>query len=66
MKCCNVNSIAISKLVETKNNSKYLIEYLDIRSLVLILPKMNGYIKTFKVKDGDDVWYFSVKMMISY
>ena len=30
-------------------------EYLDevIRQLVLILPKMSGYVKTFKVKDGD-------------
>ena len=29
--------------------------YLDktIRSLVLIMPKMSGYIKTFKAKDGD-------------
>ena len=24
-----------------------------IRPLVLIMPKMNGYVKTFKVKDGD-------------
>ena len=32
-----------------------MIRYLDkvIRPLVLILPKMSGYIKTFKVKDGD-------------
>ena len=33
-----------------KNNSKYLIGYLDevIRSLVLILPKMSEYVKTLK------------------
>ena len=32
-----------------------MIGYLDkvIRPLVLILPKMSGYVKTFKVKDGD-------------
>ena len=24
-----------------------------VRSLVLVLPKMSGYVKTFKVKDGD-------------
>ena len=24
-----------------------------MRSLVLIIPKMNGYVKTFKVKEGD-------------
>ena len=41
--------MVISKLTETKTNYKYLIEYLDkaIRLLVLILPKMNGYVKTF-------------------
>ena len=31
------------------------IGYLDkvVRPLVLILPKISGYVKTFKVKDGD-------------
>ena len=45
----------VSKLVETKTNSSYLTRYLGkvIRPLVLVLPKMSGYIKTFKVKDGD-------------
>ena len=48
----NVDDIVISKLVKTKTNSKYLIGYLekDIRPLVLIMPKMNGYVKTFKVE----------------
>ena len=38
-----------------KNNSKCLIEYSDyvIKPLVLILPKMSGYVSTFKDKDGD-------------
>ena len=47
--------IVISKLVETKNNSKYLIRYLDqfIKLLVFILPKMSGDFNTFKVKGGD-------------
>ena len=51
----NVDNIVISKLVKTKSNSKYLIGYLDktIRTLVLIMPKMSGYVKTFKVKDED-------------
>ena len=44
----NIGNIIISKLVETKNNSKYLIGDLHevIRSLVLILPKsqMSGWI----------------------
>ena len=46
--------MVISKLVETKINCKYLIGYLDkaIRPLVLMLPKVSGYVKTFKVKDG--------------
>ena len=49
----NVNNIVISKLVKTKSYSKYLIEYFDkdIRPLVLIMPKMSGYVKTFKVED---------------
>ena len=51
----DVNNIVISKLVETKTHSKYLIGYLNrvIRPLVLILLKMSGYVKTFKVKDRD-------------
>ena len=36
-------------LIETKTNSKYLTEYLDkaIMPLFFIMPKMNGYVKTF-------------------
>lgn len=47
--------ILISKLVETKTNSSYLTRYLGkvIRPLVLTLPKIIGYFKTFKHKDGD-------------
>ena len=59
MKIWNVNAdnIVISKLVETKNNSKYLIGYLDefIRPLVLILPKMSRYVKTFNDKDVNQI-----------
>ena len=49
----DVDNIVISKLVKTKTNSKYLIGYLDkdIRPLVLIMPKMSGYVKTFKDED---------------
>ena len=38
-------------LIETKTNSKYLIRYLDkaIMPLFLIMPKINGYVKTFNV-----------------
>ena len=48
--------MVISKLVETKTNSKYLNGYLDkvIRPLVLILPKMSGCVKTFKDGDKDE------------
>ena len=51
----NVENIAISKLVKTKTNSKYCIGYLDkaISPLVLILSKMSGYVKRFKIKVGD-------------
>ena len=43
----NVNNIVISKLIETKTNSKYLIGYLDkvIKPLVLILLKISGHVK---------------------
>ena len=46
----NVDEIFITKLVEIKNNSEYLIAYSDkaIRPLVLRMPKMCGYINTFK------------------
>ena len=48
----NFDIIVISKLIKTKTKSKYLTGYLDnnIRSLVLIMPKMSGYVKTFKVE----------------
>ena len=50
----NVDKIFSSKLIK-KTNSKYFIGYLDkvLRQFVLIMPKMKGYVKTFKVKDGD-------------
>ena len=49
------SNIDISKLTETKNDSKYLIGYLDevIRAIDLILPKISEYVKTFKEKDGE-------------
>ena len=45
--------MVFSKLTEAKTNPKYLIEYLDkvIKLLILILPKMSEYVKTFQVKD---------------
>ena len=51
----NVDNIVILILIGAKTNSKYLIGYQDkaIKSLVLVMPKMSGYAKTFKVKDGD-------------
>ena len=49
----NVDKIVISKLVKIRTNSKYLIGYLDkdIGPLVLIMPKMSGYVKVIKVED---------------
>ena len=46
----NVDNIAILKFVKTKSNS---IGYFDktIRLLVLVMPKMSGYNRTFKVKE---------------
>ena len=39
--------------IPIKSNSKYLTGYLDkdIRPLVLVMPKMIGYVDTFKVGD---------------
>ena len=39
-----------------KTYSKYCIGYLDkaMRTLVLITPKMSGFVKTFKVKEGNE------------
>ena len=51
----DVDNIVISKLVKTKTNSKYLIGIKfdkAIRPLVLMF-KMSGYVRTFKVKEGD-------------
>ena len=55
----NVDNIVTLKLVKTKTNSKHLIRYLKlyiisykvIRQLVLMLPKMSRYVKTFNVKN---------------
>ena len=46
----------MSKLGKTGTNCKYLIGikfYKAIRPLVLIMPKLRGFVKTFKVKAGD-------------
>ena len=48
----NVDNIVISKFVKTETNSKSL--YKDIRPLVFIMPKMSGYVKTFKVEDKNN------------
>ena len=48
--------LVLSKLVKTKTNSKYLKGFFDkgLRLIALIIiPQMNGYVKTFKVKEGD-------------
>ena len=47
--------LIILKLVKTKGNCKYLIEYFDyaIRPLILILSKTNGYVRKFKDNDED-------------
>ena len=47
--------LVLSKLVKTKTNSKYLKGFFDkgLRLIALIIPQMNGYVKTSKVKEGD-------------
>ena len=46
----DVDNIVISKLIETTKNSKNLIGLVDdvIRPLVLVLPKIRGYVKNSK------------------
>ena len=59
----NVVNIFISKLVKTKTNSNYLIVYLnnDARPLVLIMSKMSGYVKTFKVEhENSKLMFFHI------
>ena len=51
--------------VKQKTNSKYLIGYLDkdIRPFVLIMPKMSGYAKIFKVEDKINKLILFVQVM---
>ena len=48
----DVMNILIPNLIETKSKFKYWIGYLDevIKPLVLMLPKVSEYVKTFKDK----------------
>ena len=50
----NVENTIIIKPVKAKTNSDYCFGFLDksIRLWVLIMPKISGYVKAFKVK-GD-------------
>ena len=50
----NVDNTVVSKLVETKTSSKYVIGVKfdkAIRPLVLIMSIRRGYVETFKVED---------------
>ena len=49
----NFHNVVSSKLVETRTNSKYLIRFLEKVIRPIALPKMSGYVKVFKLKDGD-------------
>ena len=50
-----VNDILILKWIETETSSEYLSGYSDkaVWPIVLWMPKMSRYVKTFKVKVGD-------------
>ena len=50
----NVDNIVISKLIEPKTKNLIGIKFdKAIRPLVLIMPKISGYVKTFKGKEGN-------------
>ena len=53
----NVYNIVISNLVETTNNSKFLVGYLHdvVRPLILIFPKISGYAKTVEDKSNNKI-----------
>ena len=57
----NTDNIAISQLIQTKTNSKYLIGYLDkvIRSLVLVLSSWVDILRHLKLKIKT-IWCLSV------
>ena len=59
----------MSKLIETQTNSKYLIGIKfdkAITALVLIITIMNGYVKTFKVKDNTKTTVTSIYSLLAY
>ena len=64
----NIDNTVIWKLIEAKTISKYLVGCLNkfIRLSVLIMPKMIGFHKTFKVKGKTINWCLSTKIMESY
>ena len=47
----NANNIVVSKLDKKKTNCKYLIGIRFDKALLLIMPKMSGYVKAFNVGD---------------
>ena len=52
----NIDNTVISKLFKAKTYSKYLIRIIfdkAIIPLVLIMPRVSAYVKTFIVKEGD-------------
>ena len=55
IKVCDVNvdNIVVWELIKTQKRPKYLIGYLDdfIRPWLFILPKMSGFVRTFKDKE---------------
>ena len=56
-KICEANFDNIVASIKRKSNSKYLIGIKfdkAIRPLVLIMPKMSGYVKIFKFKEEDN------------
>ena len=54
----DIDNLVISKLIERKSNCK-------IKQQYLILPKLNGYVKIFKVKDKNDkLMFFRIMMKI--
>ena len=63
----NVVNMVVSKLVETRNNSIFMIGYLDevIKPLILSISQMYRYVKTFKGKSGNNKNYILMSLHIN-
>ena len=63
----NFVNMVVSKLVETRNNSIFMIGYLDevIKPLILSISQMYRYVKAIKGKSGNNKNYILMSLHIN-